>query len=223
MTESGPPYPPAPAAGSNAIGIFQIGISPIGSISPFNIWDTVNPEYANSPVITSLIESWFDALDLTQVTDQFYDDMWNIATAVGYGLDVWGRIVGVSRVLNIAAGSYFGFEEAVSGGGISGFNQSPFFSGETTTTNFVLSDENYRQLILAKAAYNICDGSIPSINAILMNLFGTSGQCYVTDNGGMSMTYTFNFQPTLLQLAIIYQSGVLPKPAGVEATVIINP
>lgn len=35
----------------------------------------------------------------------------------------------------------------------------------------------------------------------------------------MTMSYTFDFQPTPVEMAIIQQSGVLPKPTGVSAYV----
>jgi hypothetical protein len=216
---SGPPVPhPNPAPGSNAIGSFAIGISSIGTISTFDVWQTVLSQYANSPTLTDMILSFNAALDQTENFDQFYDLEWNVATAQGYGLDIWGRIVGVSRTLELppSSVSYLGFEEA---GSWSGFNQSPFFSGGTITSNFSLSDADFRTLIYAKALSNICDGSIPAINQLLLSLFPNRGACYVQDNGGMSLTYTFDFTLTPVELAIIGQSDVLPNPVGVAITI----
>jgi hypothetical protein len=113
---------------------------------------------------------------------------------------------------------YLGFEEA--GASWVAFNQGVFYSGAAVTTNVNLSDADFRTLILAKAASNICDGSIPAINAILLALFPNRGACYVTDLGNMQMTYTFNFALTPIELAIVETSGVLPTPAGVAATVV---
>ena len=42
---------------------------------------------------------------------------------------------------------------------------------------------------------------------------------YVVDNLNMTMTYKFEFTPTPVQLAILTQSGVFPKPTGVSYTV----
>lgn len=215
----GTPYPhPSPAAGSNAIGDFVIGISPIGTISSFDPWQTVLSQYGNSPVITSLIASFNAAVDETENLDDYYDDIFNVLTAQGYGLDLWGRVVGVSRVVAIpGSAEYLGFEEAASW---VAFGQGVFWSGSTVTNNVVLSDAAFRTLILAKAASNICDGSIPAINAILLALFPNRGSCYVTDLGNMAMSYTFNFTLTPVELAIVETSGVLPTPAGVAATVV---
>lgn len=245
---SGPPYPRPPAGVPNGIGQFEIGISPIGDVPHFDIWRTVISQYANSPILTALIENVFAYLDQTANIDAFFDLIMNLDTAQGYGLDVWGRIVGVNRVIQIAVGNWFGYEEALPGSYT--FGQGPYYSGETLTDNYALSDQWYRQLILAKAAFNITDGSIPAINRILMNLFPNRGNAYVTEGiqGGqwfgfaesqnaqgfdqapfyagqsvpsMIMTYTFAFPLSPVELAIVQQSGVLPKPTGVSASIVI--
>ena len=218
----GAPYPhPNPAPGSNQIGQFQIGISPIGDISPFDVWTTMLSQYANSGIIATLVTNMAQYVDQTQNFDEFYDTIWNVDTAVGYGLDLWGRIVGVTRTLALPSSPpqpYLGFEEAGQPTTLTPFGQAPFFSGQPTTTNFSLTDDAYRPLILAKALANICDGSIPATNQILINLFG---QGYVTDGLNLTMKYTFTAALTAQQLAIA-NSGVIPRPSGVAASV-VNP
>jgi len=215
VTETGPPYPhPNPAPGSNAIGFFAIGVSPIGTISQFDVWKTVISQYANSPILTGMIERFNAAMDQTSNMENFYDMMWNITTAQGYGLDVWGRIVGIGRTLNIPGNTeYFGFTEP--GADWTGFGQGGFYSGGGLSPNVVLSDNDYRTLILAKAAGNISDGSIPALNAILLALFPSRGDCYVIDGLDMSLTYKFAFPINPIELAILQQSNVLPNPVGV--------
>lgn len=223
---TGPPVPPDPVSGSNQIGKFSIGISPIGTISPFVFWTTVISQYANSPRLMTLIQNFDSYIDQTQNFDNFYDLIWNVATAQGYGLDVWGRIVGVSRVVLLpSANLYFGFEEAITGS----VNSNPWgpggkgawYSGVPNTQNFALSDTAFRLLIYAKALSNISDGSIKSINQILVTLFpNQGGNAYVTDGQNMTMQYVFNWALTPVQLAIVSQTGVLPKPVGVSATIV---
>lgn len=219
MPGPGAPYPhPDPAPGSNAIGSFVIGVSPIGTIPAFDIWATVMSQYANSPRLMAMITSYNEAVDPTEWLDSFYDMIWNVKTAVGYGLDIWGAIVGANRAIAIPSPEeWFGFE----GSDNFGFNQAPFFSGADLTDNFLLSDDAFRLLILAKAATNICDGSIIATNQILMALFPGRGRCYVTDGQDMTMTYTFEFDLTSVEFAIVSQTNALPKPAGVAATVVV--
>ena len=56
------------------------------------------------------------------------------------------------------------------------------------------------------------------VNKILTTLFAGQGDAYVRDNGDMSMTYIFKFIPTDVQVSIIQNSGVLPRPAGVSVS-----
>lgn len=247
MTDTGPAYPPVPA--DNGIGQFVIGVSPIGTIPSFDVWKTIISQYANSPILTTLITNIFEYLDQTANFEAFFDLVWNVDTAQGHGLDVWGRIVGVSRVLQIpVVTDWFGFEEASPSS--MPFGQASFISGTPITNNYALSDDAFRLLILAKAATNITNGSIPAINQILLSLFPGRGNCYVTEGtistdwfgfqeavntsgfnqqsfysgavlSTMSMQYVFNFALTPVELAIVESSGALPKPTGVSASVVI--
>lgn len=207
-----------PRPGSNAIGRFTIGLSPIGTISDFDVWSTILSQYANSPAITQICQNMSDCIDPSTNIDAFFDMILNVYTAQGWGLDVWGRIVNVSRTLSVPGSQqYLGFEEALPGS--QEFNQQPFFQGAPLTNNFLLADSAYRTLILAKALFNICDGSIKAINQILLNLFPNRGNVYVIDNRNMSMTYYFSFGLSPVELAIVEQSGALPRPSGVSSIV----
>lgn len=218
---SGPPYPrPVPAPGSNAIGSFQIGVSPIGDIPLFDFWSTVISQYANSPTLTGVISAFNAAMDMTQNFDNFFDLIWNVITAQGYGLDVWGRIVGVGRTYQqISLTRNFGFDEATTANA-DPFNVSPFYAGPSLAATFSLPDPVFQRLILAKMAFNLTDGSIPSINQILLGLFPNRGNCFVTDDGNMTMRYLFNFPLTIQEESWLFQSGILPRPPGVNATIV---
>jgi hypothetical protein len=183
-----------------------------------NVAQTVVSQYANSPVLNALISSFNDWIDPSANIDLFYRMSLDLDTAQGQGLDRWGRIVGVGRVLKIPVGRYFGFR-AKTNLSMDPFNVSPFYAGEATTSNYPLSDTGYRTLIYAKALANISDGSIGSINAILLMLFPGRGNCYVQDGLNMTMTYVFDFALSLVEQAIVVQSGVLPRPVGVSANV----
>ena len=96
------PYPPTALTGQTA-GTMAL---------PFDWRQTIISQYANSPRMLGLIEGFTDAVDVAARMDAFYSDIWDLDTATGYGLDVWGRIVGVGRVLQVATSDYFGFAEA---------------------------------------------------------------------------------------------------------------
>lgn len=183
-----------------------------------DITPTILSQYANSPTLLALLESMNAYLDPGADIDAFYNLVWNVDTARGWGLDVWGRIVGVRRVLDVQQSDVFGFEEATPGS--TTFGEGIFYSGGPTSGNVALSDTAYRKLILTKALANICDGSIPAINRVLMLLFEGRGDCYVTDGNDMTMTYTFTFVLTPVERAIVLLSNALPRPAGVASTVV---
>ncbi len=219
-------YPPI--AASSAFGRFAFGISPFGTVPPFKWRSTVITQYANSPIILSLIESWSESIDQTEDIDSFFDLIWNVITAQGYGLDIWGLIVGINRNLNVASPTEaFGFQQGVIWDTFGPAGVAPFYTGAALTSIYTLTDSAYRQLILAKALANICDGSIPSLNAILLTLFGPSnpfgpgGKCYVTNGQDMTMTFTFEFALSQVQNSIIYNSGVLPVPNGVVLSIVV--
>ena len=192
-------------------------------------WDeTLLSQYVDSPTLVGLLQSFNDAVDPTINIASFYSNIWNVATAVGNGLDIWGQIVGVSRYLQVSASNYLGFEEAytvpTASTGPQPFGQAPFGSGTALTTTFALADAQYRRLILVKAAANISNLSIPSINALLQAEFSTSdginpyGSAYVINSGSMSFQYHLTFVPSAVQIAIINNSGVFPRPAGVSVS-----
>lgn len=183
-----------------------------------NWQQTIISQYGNSENLTALIGYINAEIDPTANINAFYDMIWNVATAQGYGLDVWGRIVGVNRVLQVSVGASFGFT-GPSGTSGEGFNVAPFFNPEDSTSNYALSDDTFRTLIYAKALANITSGSIGALNHILMTLFGHQGQCWVVDNQNMTMQYYFNFVPTPVDLSIIQTSGVLPRPPSVSLTI----
>jgi hypothetical protein len=217
----GPPVPhPNPVPGSNAIGTFVIGTSPIGTIPPFDWLQTLLMQYANSKILFTLCNNMAQYIDPTLNLDEFFDVLWNVDTAIGVGLDNWGAIVGVGRVLQLPnISSFFGFEESGTPTTRTGFGQSSFFSGQSVTGNFTLTDAAYRPLVLTKALANICDGSIPAVNQILINLFPGIGNSYVADGLDMTETYTFSAPLSALQQAIVQNSGVLPRTVGVTANV----
>jgi hypothetical protein len=185
---------------------------------------TIISQYANSPTLVQLVQNMNEYVDPSANLDAFYNAVWNIDTAVGFGLDIWGRIVGVSRLLRIPANvKILGFHNTSFPFDWRPFNGGVWYSGEVQTQAYELPDDQYRTLILTKALSNIVATTAPAINQLLRNLFPGRGRCYVLDNGGMSMTFLFEFPLTAAEYAILTLSGALPHPAGVEFNVIVIP
>ncbi|HBW3346573.1 DUF2612 domain-containing protein [Klebsiella pneumoniae] len=191
-----------------------------------NVCDTILSQFENSPTILSLISSFNENIDPSVNLDDFYKYIWNVETAQGQGLDIWGRIVNVSRRIEVVADlTFFGFNEANYKRRVYNdpqpFNTFPFYSGYKGGEYFyTLTDTAYRKLIFVKAMYNITDGSAPNINKLLQYLFQDRGRCYVQDLFGMEMQYVFEFQLSAVEYSIMVKSGAIPRPSGVKTTIV---
>jgi hypothetical protein len=166
-----------------------------------NVEQTIISQYANSATIVQLIQSMNEYIDPSANIDAFYNLVWNVNTAQGYGLDVWGRIVGVARGLNVPANT-----------------PNPGMFAFTPGT-YALTDDQFRTVILVKALANITDCTARSLNQLLTNLFAGRGRCYVRDLGNMAMVFDFEFFLQPFEYVVITQSGAVPRPAGVQSSV----
>jgi hypothetical protein len=186
-----------------------------------NVDKTIISQYSNAATLVQLIHNMDGYIDPSADIDAFYSNIWDIDSAFGKGLDIWGKIVGLEtgRILKIPSSELnLGFNEA---GTLSAtpFGSGAFYSGSPVSQNYYLGDDAFRTLILVKALANITDGSIPSYNKLLQSLFAGRGRCYVNDLGNMQMRYTFEFYLQPFEMAIMTQAGVLPRPTGVFASV----
>src|SRR5450631_2175833 len=84
-------------AGTLVSVLLSLGANPTG----FSADSTIISQYANSPTLVQMIESMAQYFDPTANLVNFYNNVWNIDSAVGFGLDIWGRIIGVSRLLQV--------------------------------------------------------------------------------------------------------------------------
>jgi beta-lactam-binding protein with PASTA domain len=228
----GIPYPIYLASGSLVGFVVSSGPPPTDTL--FDYGPTVISQYANSPTLLQWLDNMNQYMDQSANFANFLSYVWNVDSAVGFGLDIWGKIVNVSRLLRIPNTTpYVGFDIASESQPAqdwtpAGSNQPPFnnppvggamYTGHNATEAYLLDDNSYRQLILAKAFANICSTTAPALNQILQNLYGV-GQAYVLHSGVMAITYNFNFKPTPIQLAILQQSGVIPTPPGVAFSIV---
>lgn len=188
---------------------------------------TIMRQYSNSPALNGLLTSFDEWVDPAQFTADFLRNVWDITTAVGFGLDIWGRILGQSRLLFVqqTPGDNFGFDAGVpEPENWKPWNQAPWFNGDiSASVSFALDDVDYRQLLLVKAAANIASCDVPSINALMRAMYGHRGRCFVSYdiNVPMELVYHFEFTPTPVEQSIIL-SGLFPQPAGVDVTYVFS-
>jgi hypothetical protein len=188
---------------------------------------SVISQYANSPTILSILDSWSESIDQAINIDNFSRLIWDVSTAEGYGLDVWGRIVNISRTLQLSqqlTGPRFGFTVNAGVQTWKEFNQAPFFSGfdQTSSVNYVLPDFEYRRLIMAKAYANISRATTQDYNYLLRYLFPNRGNCYVVDHLDMTISLVFDFILDPFEVAMLQQSGVFKLPTGVGFNVAVT-
>lgn len=151
---------------------------------------TVISQWANSPTILALVESFNAAVDPSVDIDNFLTHVWQLDTAQGVFLDqVWGQIVGVKRTI-------------------------------PTSPATVLTDAQFISLILVKALSNISIATSQAINTLLTTWMAGRGRCYVMDLGNMQINYVFEFALEQFEIDIITQSGIFLRPAGVGASII---
>lgn len=142
-------------------------------------------QYANSPNIVSLLKSFEGSLSSDNDIENFYRKVFNIRTATGFGLDLWGKILNIPRTLT--------------------------YNDQT----FVLNDELYRFLLLVRATANITNCTIPNLNDILAELFKDRGNVYVFNIDTMAIKFVFTFYLTDEEKAILQIKGIPPLPTGV--------
>lgn len=181
--------------------------------------DTVLTQYSASHKLLSIIDSFDQAISLDDFTDEFIKDVWDVSTNLTYGLDVWGKIVGVTRFIRTEIeNNSFGFAEADSGDKTqypSPFNDEPFYAGVQETETVRLGDDAYRTLIMCKAFSNISIATIPEINKFLSILFRGRGKAFCIDYGDMTMGIVCEFDLAPYERSILENYDVLPVPSGV--------
>ncbi len=184
--------------------------------------ETILTQYSASTKLLSIIDTFNQAISLDDFTDEFITKVWDLTTNETFGLDIWGKIVGIGRYITapIDSGS-FGFSEADNGASDYPlpFNDSPFYAGVQETTSVRLADDAYRTLILCKAFSNISIATIPDINKFLKMLFSGRGRAYCVNYRDMTIGITFEFALAPYEESILTNYDVVPVPSGVQLNI----
>lgn len=180
--------------------------------------ETVQSQYSSSPKLKALLCSMNKQLDTSQDIDLFFRKVFDITSADGWGLDNWGRILGLGRDVEISATNAFGFQ----GSGLQPFNQAAFDNGGLTRVH-TLDDEVYFRFLMLKAASNIADSTLPTINRFMKQLFGDRGDVYVLEVGVMQIQYTFKFILTPFERLLMRLDWMIPRPGCVSFTWVEEP
>ena len=212
--------------------------------SDFSLWagDGVNIwQYANAKNLNAIIndELEFFNVNVNQFFTNWEKDVFNLITANTFGLNVWGKILGVPRpsvpAVNggIDASGVFRFANVdthrwhsiwISGSVVPTLNIEYEPSEDAIPIPNQLGDNAYRTILLAKIRLLYSNGSVHDINDFVQRLLGyyspangwiKNENVYVQDNYNMTMTVMFNSLPSSAALSVLTTDGLSPRPAGV--------
>jgi hypothetical protein len=157
-------------------------------------------------------------------------DAFDLETAAGKQLDILGSYRGVARqIFGLLPGrDYFNLpsygEDAELFFGLAVYGQTSddvtwFFLtyDDVNAAIYTLNDTEYRNVIGFLARVHSSPLAVKDIDDILFAFFGADPQ--LADNGDMTITYT---GPDNTLFALVANLKLLPKPAGVEVTVVLT-
>lgn len=160
-------------------------------------------QYANSPKFMTIFNGLLDLFNNAETLEDWYNIVFNIKTATGFGLDVWGKILNVTRSFTVTVG---------------GVEQTIYLSGAQTIDGISYTDEQieeaYRQVLLLSAMSNITNATIASLNNLFLFYYQDRGLVYCIEYGTMQIRVVYEFYVNALEQAI-FSSDVFPKPTGV--------
>ena len=194
------------------------------SDNEFHIDATIQSQYAASPHLTALVEAFWQALKPDADIKSIYDNMVNLDTAAGFGLDVWGRIVAIGReyVALSEDNKYLGFKPSagITNDRLNSFNNAPFY--RKIDGKITLNDKAYRTYILIKAMINIGDGTLASINQMLAYMFPDIDICCVHADT-MTLRLVVKGKISAADKTALLNLQWLPAGVGLEFYQVITP
>ncbi|OOF40932.1 hypothetical protein BKK47_02570 [Rodentibacter mrazii] len=146
-------------------------------------------------------------------------DVLNIETATGDQLDLVGKHVGQTRVINgYQLRKFFGFQNAQNAMGFSRTRQGGgrwYRKRDPLADSVRLSDADYRFLIKCRIVKNYQIGTLPNIIEACHFILGVD--CRVVDNLNMTVTVTVNngLSTDFVKYAINHLD-ILPRQAGTK-------
>lgn len=146
----------------------------------------------------------------------------DINTAEGVWLDLIGSIVGQSRKVNVVLQYvYWGYNNLdVNAGGYLD-DAIYYYTGAPDFESNLLGDDEYRRVIIAKAAKNAGDVSLPAITSTMQQVLEQE-EVYVYNSGFASVTILFEGEISDNILALIRSDDIVPLGAGIGLRALLN-
>ena len=164
-------------------------------------------QYANSEKILRLANGIRSMFSNAKLISDWYKIVYNIKTAKGFGLDIWGKILNQGRNFVYTNPN-------------TGVQTNYYLKGALTVDGTYISEdeveETYRKVLFMKAISLITNATEKSLNELLQFYF-EGRRVYVVQYDTMKLRYVFEVVVNKLEKSI-FQSDLLPKPTGVGAT-----
>ena len=178
-------------------------------------------QYQDKPKAVGEMTAFLEESSMVfDIMDDFFKEF-DLDTAWGHRLDIIGKVVGVSRIVeNAIAKTYFGWDDGVAPNPAT-FSEGPLFDGiaDVGYTDTQLDDRLLRFFIRAKIAKNICcaymaHASKTTLQDVVMFLFESMG--YVVDNYDMTLTLYIDQNYDENKVLLLQAQNLLPKPQAVR-------
>lgn len=197
----------------------------MSTIQPFDPFADIERgllwQYEAAVRLRALVEAkqaWFDGAQGQFWTD-WYRDVFDLRTANDFGLSVWAFILDLPLLAYAPASG----DRPVWGFGAFNLNFFDGNFGRDTDAALSLSTAQRRLALRLRFFQLTTRGSVTEVNAFLAYLFGAEGVVYVLDGLDMTATYVFTFPPDAALLFVLQNFDLLPRPAGVQVNILINP
>lgn len=171
-------------------------------------------EAVNLQGLLSAKNTWCET-NQTEFWEDWLVNVFDLRTANDFGLGVWSIILGQSLYTSFAPDDTedaFGF----------GDNNQNFDNGIFATItggNNIYSTETARLLLRLRYFQLVSSGTVPETNRMLKYLFESYGDAYLIDNYDMTQTYILDFAIPSEVRYMLYNTDVLPRPAGVGSQI----
>jgi hypothetical protein len=172
-------------------------------------------QYNDADALQSLLtskETWYSEAQAAFWND-WVRDVFDLRTANAFGLTVWAAILGMPLV--IPSGPSIVKPNWGFGANNVGFTQGNFAAAKSATT---LTPEEARLVLRLRYFQLTTRGAVTEVNAFLAEVFGP-GVVHCETTGGMECGYIFSTPLSAAVELVLTTFDVLPRPAGVTATI----
>lgn len=152
--------------------------------------NVITSEHRGQPKYMAMLTAYLRKLQDAQMVLEAFDLHFDLNEAIGAQLDKLGEVVGRSRILQF----------------------------QPVGSSAVLDDDNYRLIIKAKILQNQWDGTIEDMGNLFKQIFPDM-TIEIIDNQNMSMEIQVLGLKNNIQLQMLNNGYIIPKPEGVRIKV----